>query len=141
MTDLKDREHVCIAQSTHELGRSDVRLPRLGTSNFGDLLLESIDEALADLLGRKARESIYDYMTRERSISRSEIVAHLDQLSSLLGSIFGKGSKTIEKSIVRKLYSKLGWEFVEISSYELADYLKMLRDRVERDLANHIRHP
>jgi hypothetical protein len=107
------------------------------TDAFDALLLESIDESLTDLLGRRAREAVYDHLERNCFLARGEIPKRLDDFFELLNNTFGKGSKTIAKVIARKLHSKLGWEFVEIPSYELCDYVHMARTRLERELTNH----
>lgn len=104
------------------------------------LLLESMDEALTDLLGGRAREGVYDCLERNCLIARNEIPNRLDDFFKLLDETFGKGSKTIGKVIAKRLYAKLGWEFVELSSYELPDYLKVFRDRFERELAYQAKH-
>lgn len=140
MTDLRNGEVACMARSNHQASGSDIKLPRLAGRNFSSLVLEAINQALTDLLGRRARESIYDYLARERLVSKSDIPAHLDDLTSLFAKTFGKGGKTIEKSIVRNLHTRLGWEFVEISCCSLADYISMANDRFERAFPDHTRH-
>lgn len=79
-------------------------------------------------------------MERNCLIARNEIPNRLDDFFKLLDETFGKGSKTIGKVIAKRLYAKLGWEFVELSSYELPDYLKVFRDRFERELAYQAKH-
>jgi hypothetical protein len=101
------------------------------------LLLDSIDEALADLLGRRTREAVYDYLARNCLIDRNEIPRRLDEFSKLLRIVFGRGSSTIGKVIAKRLYAKLRWEFVEIRSYELTDYVRTARERVEKEAASH----
>ncbi len=136
MSDLTESNVAYVAPYVHGTNQSSIRLPRLGANRFSDLVLEAIDQVLTDLLGRKARESVYDFLARERSISKSDLVAHLDDLSLLFADTFGRGGKTIERSIVRNLHAKLGWEFVEMSSCGLADYLRIAKDRFERELTS-----
>jgi hypothetical protein len=107
---------------------------RARTDSVGILLVECMDEALADLLGRRAREAIYDHLERNCLIARNEIPNRLGDFFRLLDETFGKGSKTIGKVIAKRLYAKLGWEFIEVSSYELKDYVTMVRDRLQREL-------
>jgi hypothetical protein len=73
-------------------------------------------------------------------IARNEIPDRLCDFLRLLDETFGKGSRTIGKVIARKLYAKLGWEFVEISSYGLEDYLEVARVRVGKGLINNMNH-
>jgi hypothetical protein len=96
-------------------------------------LLESIDEALTDLLGSRTREAVYDYLERNCSLARNEIPTRLDDFFRLLNETFGKGGSTIGKVIAKKLYARLGWEFVEIQSYGLIDYIDTVRGRLEKE--------
>jgi hypothetical protein len=98
------------------------------------LLLECIDEGLTDLLGRRAREAVYDHLERNLFLSRNEIPLRLDDFFSLLDETFGKGSKTIGRYIARKLYTKLDWEFVDVATFQFADYLEMVKDRIARQV-------
>src|SRR3989304_9169076 len=79
------------------------------TDAFSALLLEAIDEALTDLLGRRAREAVYDYLERNCLVARNELPTRLEAFVTLLDDTFGKGSKTIGGGVARRLYSKLEW--------------------------------
>ncbi len=118
------------------------RVPNGGSSDsvsrtYGDrvdsLLLECIDEALTDLLGTRPREAVYDHLERNCFLARSEIPKRLDDFLSLLEDNFGKASKTIGKVIARKLHAKLDWEFIEIATFELPDYLERIKARLARE--------
>ena len=100
------------------------------TEPIDALLLESMDEALTDLLGRRTREAVYDYLERNCLVARNEIPSQLDDFFKLLSETFGKGGSTIGKVIAKRLYAKLGWEFVDINSYELVDYVTAARRRL-----------
>ncbi len=100
------------------------------------LLLESMDEALTDLLGRRTREAVYDYLERNCLVAPNEIPGRLDDFFKLLNETFGKGGSTIGKVIAKRLYAKLGWEFVDIHSYELVDYVATARGRLEKEPEN-----
>ena len=104
--------------------------------NFGALLLESIDETLSDLLGKRTREAIYDHLERDHLVARSDIPDQLEALLDLLDETFGKGSKTIGKVVARKLSSKLEWEFNEVPGYELTDYVEAVKARIGRQILN-----
>jgi len=101
-------------------------------NRFESLILESIDETLGDLLGKRAREAVYDHLERNCFIARSEIPRCLDDFFSVLETTFGKGSKTIGKVIAKRIYAKLGWEFTEVPNLEFKDYLGMIKGRLER---------
>ena len=72
------------------------------------LVLTVLDEVLADLLGTRVREAIYDYMAREHHVAKEELPKHLDEFSTLLQGTFGKGAETIERMLVKRLAEKIG---------------------------------
>jgi hypothetical protein len=72
------------------------------------IVLAVLDEVLADLLGRRVREAIYDYMAREHHIAKEELPNHMDELNTLLESTFGKGAQTIKKMVAGRLSEKIG---------------------------------
>src|SRR3989337_4273345 len=99
------------------------------TDAFSALLLESIDEALTDLLGRRAREAVYDYLERNCLVARNELPTRLEAFLTLLDDTFGKGSKTIGRVVARRLYSKLEREFIEVAGDELVGYVGAVKTR------------
>lgn len=104
------------------------------TGRIDRLLVESTDEALTGLLGNRAREAIFEHLERNCLLTREEIPNRLGDFFGLMDETFGKGSKTIARVIAKKLYSKLGWEFVEVPSYEFEDYIRVARDRLDREI-------
>src|SRR3990170_395002 len=111
--------------------------PHLTANSLDDLLLQCIDEVLADLLGRKPTEAVYDHLERNHSLARNQIPRHLSIFQGLLEEAFGKGSRTITRSIIKRMYDKLEWEFVDVPSFELEDYLEAIRARIARTLLEH----
>jgi hypothetical protein len=99
-----------------------------------DLLLQCIDEVLADLLGRQTREAIYDSLERNHYLARNDIPKDMEKFLGLLEETFGKGSKTIGKSITRRLYEKLDWKFTDVPGFQFADYMETIRARYARTL-------
>ncbi len=128
MTTLNEQSHGSLVPTTFAL------------RSFGpivdNLLLDSIDEALTDLLGPRAREAIYDYLERNCLLARNEIPTRLGDFFRLLEGTFGRGCKTIGKVIAKRLYAKLSWEFVEIENFELADYVELVKTRLARELTS-----
>ena len=121
LTTLRGNEGHCVGVPAH-------------TDAFSALLLEAIDEALTDLLGRRAREAVYDYLERNCLVARNELPTRLEAFLTLLDDTFGKGSKTIGRVVARRLYSKLEWEFIEVPGYELVDYVEAVKARISREL-------
>ena len=104
------------------------------------LLVESMDEALTGLLGERAREAVFEHLERNCLLTREEIPNRLGDFFALMDETFGKGGKTIARVIAKRLYAKLGWEYVEIPSYEFEDYVRVARDRLDRETAAHSSH-
>jgi hypothetical protein len=103
------------------------------SNRLDDLLRDSIDEVLADLLGRQVREAVYDYLERNCSFHREDISAHLPKFLELLEETFGKASKTIGRTIARRLFQKFGWEFQDNPNLELFDYLDAAKARIMKE--------
>jgi hypothetical protein len=99
-----------------------------------DLLVESVDEVLRDLLGTKVREAIYDYLERNYKIARDLVPRNLVTFFTVLDEICGKSSRIIGKAIASRLFTKLGWKFVEVKGFEFVDYLEEARARIAREL-------
>ena len=96
----------------------------LNAKQPGLVLLESIDEALVDLLGRRAREAIYDHLERRCYMARDEIPNKLGQFCSVLETNFGKAGITIERTIAKRFYSKLEKTFIDYPGCSLVDYVR-----------------
>jgi len=103
-------------------------------SEFDYLLLESTDQALADLLGRRGRDQIFDHLATQYRYGREEIPLKICQFSEFLESLFSTSSPTVGRAIIRRLCDKLGYEFVPVPGFGFLDYLDALRARSERDV-------
>jgi hypothetical protein len=102
--------------------------------SLDELLLQCVDEILLELLGRRTREAVYDHLERSQSLARNDIPRHVNKFVELLDETFGKGAKTICKSIIRRMYDKLEWKFYEMPDYEFMDYLDAIRARISKVL-------
>jgi hypothetical protein len=98
-----------------------------------DALAESIDDVLGDLVGRRAREAIYDYLERNYKIARDFIPRNLETFFTFLEQVFGKSSRTIGNAIAARLFVRLGWKFTEVKGFEFMDYLEAARARIARE--------
>ena len=72
------------------------------------LLLESLDQVLDDLLGKTVREAFYDHLERKYYIGREDVPKRLGDFLLILERTFGKSGKTIERTIARRLCTRLG---------------------------------
>jgi hypothetical protein len=108
-----------------------------GPDALNKLLPDSIDDVLIDLLGARAREAIYDNMERNRSTARSDIPDHLDEFFRLFERNFGAASKKVIGTVIaKKVYSKLGWEFYRIPTFEFNDYLQKIKTRLTEEVSH-----
>lgn len=102
------------------------------SNTLDDLLRDSKDKVLNDLLGRQATEVVYDYFEKFCSCDREDISEHLPKFLELLEEIFGKASKTIGTAIARNLFEELGWEFLDNPAFEFFDYLQAASGLLEQ---------
>ena len=132
-------EHTGKARVQH-LPEGDWGVTNQGPStDFDYLLLESIDEALADLLGRRSRDQIYDHLATQYRYGREEIPIKIFEFCEFLEKVFSSGSKTVGRTIIRRLCERLGYEFVNVPGFEFFDYLDALRARSEQRAGGHER--
>ena len=101
-----------------------IKRPGFNAQNHELLLLEAIDQVLVDLLGRRAREAIYDHLERRCYMARDEVPQRLDEFCDILHVNFGKGGTTIERTIAKRFYSKLEKKFIDYPGYGLVDYVE-----------------
>jgi len=101
---------------------------------LNDLILDSIDEALSGLLGVRGRDLIYDHIARNYSFGREDIPVHLEEFLKLLEGTFSEASRTIGRTIIRRLYDKLDWNFVVVSGFQFEDYIADARARIGKEL-------
>ncbi len=109
-------------------------VPDITAKSLDDLLLQCVDEVLADLLGRRTREAVYDCLERNYSLARNDIPKDFNKFFGLLEETFGKGGKTIGKSIIKRLYSKLEWKFTDVPGFQFTDHMETIKARYARTL-------
>ena len=116
---------------------------RTSEREFDGLLIESLDESLAILMGEIAKWAVYDGIGRKYGIPRSNITERLSEFTLALEGIFGvTASTTMTRLVIKRLYSKLGLTFVERPGWRLPDYvtegrnkMAMFRESIERPSA------
>jgi len=104
--------------------------------DFDRLILESVDEALTDILATRTTQALYCYLEQNHSIRRDQLPEKLDVFEDVCKNLFGAGRGTIAKAIARRLYSKLGWAFWEVATFGLVDYVNRARIRLARELTH-----
>lgn|GEM_PF-924867 len=96
------------------------------------ILLDSTDTVLTEVLGCKVREALYDRLARQYFLAKQEIPANLDKISELLKGTFGKGAATLERRIASKVYVALGLKFVDVPNFGLQEHVELIRRIVEQ---------
>lgn len=114
-------------------------IPGLSANTLDSLLADSMDQVLDELLGRKAKEAIYDYLERNYLIARDDIPRNIEKFFLLTDQVFGKGSKTIARCIMKRLWEQLGWKFVDVPGFNFSDYLETARARIAREVLERAR--
>ena len=97
------------------------------TDEFSYLFSECVEDTLTDLLGSRVREGLLDYMERQARLDRADLLEHPSELSKLLRETVESGGIEIEKCIMRRLYTALGWKFKESSNFNFPDQVEEAR--------------
>jgi hypothetical protein len=79
----------------------------LAEKAFDQILLESVDDALASL-GDSAKQAIYFHLQNRFKVEKKDIPKNLRSFETGLERIFGAGAKFIEIIIMKKLHEKVG---------------------------------
>jgi len=79
----------------------------LAEKTFDQILLESVDDALASL-GDSAKQAIYFHLQNRFKVEKKDIPKNLRNFATGLERIFGAGAKFIEIIIMKKLHEKVG---------------------------------
>ena len=103
-------------------------------NSFDRLLLESIDQALADLLGSRNRDLIYDHLATHYSYGREGIPQNIDAFYSFLEQTFASASRVVGKTIMRRFYERMGWQFQEKGWFQFIDCLHSAKRRANIEL-------
>jgi len=85
-------------------------------------LIEAVDEGLLTL-GESRREAVYFHLQSLCSLKKEDAPDKPEAFDEALRKIFGVGAEVIERSVVKKLYSKLGIDFAEKKNYGFVDYV------------------
>lgn len=125
--------------TAHDHVAGDSVIPDLNAKTLDSLLADSMDQVLGELLGKKAKEAIYDCLERNYLVARDDIPKDIEKFFSLTEEVFGKGSKTIARCIMKRLWEQLGWKFTDVPGFEFSDYLEAARGRIAREVLDKAR--
>ena len=103
------------------------RLPR-----FNELLSESIEEAVKEVLSSQVLEALYNNLEQQHAITRDELPYRLPTLYHVLEQTFGlRGAKSIGKVAAKKFYARMNLEFIDKQEYTLYEYLEEAKQKVK----------
>jgi len=97
-------------------------------STIDDSLLETINEVLEGIFGRKGSIIIFETMEKKYVLKRNQIGERLKVLEDVLRQMFKSGSLIIEDLILENLYAKFNVEFKSQKGYQFSDYIQALRE-------------
>jgi serine/threonine protein phosphatase PrpC len=103
---------------------------RPDTAAFNELLVQSVDETIAGILGKTVSSAFTNYMHNNFGLEIREIPSRPETLFTALHDSFGLGGDRLGKYIVRKLYQKAGVEFPENDGHSLTEYIQALKTRI-----------
>lgn len=83
-------------------------------TDFNQILIESVHEAIAVVLGRHLTEELVQHLQSYLGISNDEMPTHIAELFASLRGSFGLVGDDLSKLIVKKMYIKAGIPFYEI---------------------------
>jgi len=95
-----------------------------------ELLMESIDESFAALLGQRVKNALYAYLVNRRALDRQDIPERLDDFHECMQETFGPAAVAIEKNILARFYSKLGLNFSGGTHYSFSDFVDVTKNGV-----------
>ncbi len=93
-------------------------------NEFDRLLAQSVDEGFGDLLGESVKQALYTYLEHDYAIPRSQIPIRLEDFGVALERTFGVSSRTVGRTIAKRLYVKLRMQFVEKPDFGFLEYVK-----------------
>src|SRR5487761_427176 len=88
------------------------------------LFLQYLDKAL-DHYGSSVKQVVYWKFEKTHNLSRNEIYAHPEQFVETIRAIFGTGTSSIEKDMIREMERSSG--LTRLDSSNLVNALRQLR--------------
>jgi len=106
-------------------------------TDFNDLLVESVEESITEVLGFKVTSAFWYHYQAYLGITKEEMPYRLDTLFSSLKDAFGVGGETLGRHIIRKLYAKTDVPLEYVPGHPLSEYVEELKEFLAEDLMVH----
>ena len=103
-------------------------------TDFNNLLVDSVGEAITDVLGAKVTTAFWQHIQAYLGITKEEMPYRLDTLFSALKDAFGVGGDTLGRLILKKLYAKVGLPLEYTPDRPLVQYVEELKEYLAKDL-------
>lgn len=85
---------------------------------FNDLLLDTMDDTMKQVLGEATSELIYRFMKRNALLKREEIAKRIEIFYTYLEKLLGsEGAQIIRATSIKRLCLRLRREYEEIEKY------------------------
>ena len=104
---------------------------RYTTTEINDLLVESIREAVSEVLGTKINwimPAFWRDLEALLGVRRNETLDRLDEVLSSLKEQFGEDGERTRRTIIEKLYAKVSVPLSYVRARSLTDYVKELEE-------------
>ena len=105
------------------------------TTNFEELLIQSIDEGLS-VIGESAKKVVYAYLEKTFKMNRLDIPHRIEEFTKAIESIFGNGAKIFEIQIMKSLFNKVGYTVKQYSGQKNLTFIEYIA-AIKREQKNH----
>jgi hypothetical protein len=109
-------------------------LSRKHRTDFNDLVVESVEETISEVLGRRVTPAFWHHYQAFLGISRDEMPYRLETLFASLKGMLGVGGDTLGRMIVRKLYAKTNVPLDLKPDRTLLEYVEELKAILAQDI-------
>jgi len=100
---------------------------------FDQLLSESFDEALTEVLGPKTSSMFWHHWSKSLGINRENLSNHLPKLLESIQAVFGTGYRTVGELAIRRAYAKANLPLNYSSNRPLLEYAEELKQILARE--------
>jgi len=115
---------------------NNVSLDRKTRISFNDILVDSFDEVVTEVVGVKVSSILWRHYQAFLGITRDEIPHQLPKLFESIQTIFGTGDGTVGERVVKKMYAKAHVPLEYIDNRPLAEYAEKLKQILTQDHKN-----
>ncbi len=98
---------------------------------FDELLLDAVDEALENVLGKTASKVCYNFLETKYSLIKENIPREIETFTACLENLLGSGALLIEEFILMVLRANLRLEYKGKEHFGFLNCLKELMTEYE----------